>query len=415
MVTELELAGCVTKRQLLAQEAPWVQATNRGGRLSTGEPASRRRVGVSRLRHTRAINDVRLHLAQRAPEGGWVCERDLRRQYQRGANLPDAVFEIGGERHALEVQISPSERPRVELVIAEHSARYDAVVYFCNRAVEKQFRRWALGERHPKLLVRRLPGPLYDPSGCLVAEKDLRPEAQPTPIPPSPAGIAVLDLLSEQRAVRVDHLFGLLDGKIAEIGPLIDELFEGGMIRRQVILAGEPEWLWPTFRGSRFFTTGLKAPPLKTGALPMLRIMNEVRIEIESAYPDSRWLSRRILQRGQGRSSRAPKAAVVSETEHCAIEVELRSKPKHELARKFDYLNFHFDSVICFCSPIARDLLERMKAREGWSTLSVRDLPEAASNPELQDVRGRAGVDCETELRPVPSARGPALFDSLRR
>src|SRR5665811_121791 len=100
LVQGLEQAGCVCHRRFLVRDMPWFWLNARGARLAgTGFVAST--PDVAMLAHRRAINEVRLYLAERAPEGRWACERTVLRQRDPEDHLPDAVFEVGGERHAI--------------------------------------------------------------------------------------------------------------------------------------------------------------------------------------------------------------------------------------------------------------------------------------------------------------------------
>jgi hypothetical protein len=156
VVQALEDAGCVRHRRFLVRDMPWFWLNARGARLaSTGFVASA--PDVAMLAHRRAINEVRLHLAERAPEGRWVCERTVFRQRDPEDHLPDAVFEIGGERHAIEAELSTKHNHEIRRIVAEHSNRYDAVLYFCGLYPYRLLKRVQAEGRWPKLLVRRLP------------------------------------------------------------------------------------------------------------------------------------------------------------------------------------------------------------------------------------------------------------------
>jgi hypothetical protein len=152
----LEEAGCVRHRRFLVRDMPWFWLNARGARLSgTGFVAST--PDVAMLAHRRAVNEVRLHLAERAPEGRWVCERTVFRQRDPEDHLPDAVFEIGGERHAIEAELSLKGNDEIRRIVAEHSDRYDAVLYFCGPRTRRLLKRVQAEGRWPKLVVRRLP------------------------------------------------------------------------------------------------------------------------------------------------------------------------------------------------------------------------------------------------------------------
>ena len=152
----LEGAGYVCRQRFLVRDSSWFWLNAPGARLAgTGFVASAPNVAM--LAHRRAVNEVRLHLAERAPEGCWVCERAVLRQRDPGDHLPDAVFAVGGERHAIEAELSLKGNDEIRRIVAEHSKRYDAVLYFCAPRPYKLLTRVQAEGRWPKLVVRRLP------------------------------------------------------------------------------------------------------------------------------------------------------------------------------------------------------------------------------------------------------------------
>ncbi|HWW67500.1 MAG TPA: hypothetical protein VNY83_05905 [Solirubrobacterales bacterium] len=156
VVQGLADAGCVRYRRFLVRDMPWFWLNGRGARLAgTGFVASA--PDVAMLAHRRAINEVRLHLADRAPEGRWVCERTVYRQRDPEDHLPDAVFEIGGERHAIEAELSTKCNHEIRHIVAQHSNRYDAVLYFCGPCPYRLLKRVQAEGRWPKLVIRPLP------------------------------------------------------------------------------------------------------------------------------------------------------------------------------------------------------------------------------------------------------------------
>jgi hypothetical protein len=152
----LDRAGLVESRRFLVRDFPWLWASRRGAaEAGTGFPYSAPEVAM--LAHRRAINEVRLHLAERAPDGRWLCERTVYRQRDPAEHLPDAVFEIDSERHAIEAELSCKRNREIRRIVAEHSNRYDAVLYFCGPYPYRLLKRVQAEGRWPKLAVRRVP------------------------------------------------------------------------------------------------------------------------------------------------------------------------------------------------------------------------------------------------------------------
>jgi hypothetical protein len=156
LVQAFEERGWSESRRFLVRDYPWCWLTGRGARLSgTGLPRAVPDIGG--IEHRRAVNEVRLHLARRAPAGRWICEREVLRRRGPDEFLPDGVLEIDGERHAIEAELSRKQNRQIRLIVAAHSARYDAVVYFCGPRTYSLLKRVQGERRWPKLVVRRMP------------------------------------------------------------------------------------------------------------------------------------------------------------------------------------------------------------------------------------------------------------------
>lgn len=156
VLQRLDEADCIEHRRFLVRDHPWYWPSRRGARLAqTG--FSYKPPDIAILAHRRAVNEIRLHLAARAPQGIWICERTIFTRRDPRDHLPDGVFAIDGERHAIEAELSRKGRRQIRHIVAQHSERYDAVVYFCGPSTHSFMRAVQAEGRWPKLIVRRLP------------------------------------------------------------------------------------------------------------------------------------------------------------------------------------------------------------------------------------------------------------------
>jgi DNA-binding MarR family transcriptional regulator len=156
-VARLRRAGLLSSYRLLVGEPEWVTPTRAGLRacgctLKVWQPK------LGQLLHAAAVNDVRLHIAERAREAQWICERTLVRERERGEHLPDAVVVLDEQRIALEVELTVKSPRRVRAIMAELVGRYDLVLYFCAAATHRQLSALARSGAWPTLGVRELPG-----------------------------------------------------------------------------------------------------------------------------------------------------------------------------------------------------------------------------------------------------------------
>lgn len=143
-------------RQFLVGDYPWAWLTPAGADEAGLGFKSREPAPVS-LKHRRAVNGVRLFLASRGVNGVWVCERELQRTRTAGVLIPDGLFEVNGECHAIEVELSRKDVAERRWRLTEYSRRYDAIAYFCGPGAYASMQRMVLEGRWPKLVVRKLP------------------------------------------------------------------------------------------------------------------------------------------------------------------------------------------------------------------------------------------------------------------
>ncbi|HET7054208.1 MAG TPA: MarR family transcriptional regulator [Solirubrobacterales bacterium] len=156
LAQRLEEERLIETRRFLVRDYPWLWPSRRGAtRAGTG--FHYKAPDVAMLAHRRAVNEIRLHLAERAPRGVWVCERAVFNRRDPEDHLPDAVFETDGERHAIEAELSRKTNRQIRQIVAQHSNRYDAVIYFCGPHPYNLLKRVQAEGRWPKLIVRRLP------------------------------------------------------------------------------------------------------------------------------------------------------------------------------------------------------------------------------------------------------------------
>jgi hypothetical protein len=148
--------GLITTRRLLAGEPAWVLPTPAGLRAcGSSFGVWQPRIGL--LAHVAAVNDVRLHIQRRSPESEWIAERTLTRDRQAGEHLPDALVLADEQRVAVEVELTVKSQRRVITILDDLARRFDAIVYFCAPAPNRQLTELADSGRWPTLGVRELP------------------------------------------------------------------------------------------------------------------------------------------------------------------------------------------------------------------------------------------------------------------
>lgn len=158
MVKHLTKVGYADYGRFLHDEPHWAWLSGRGARLSgMGFIGGRPRVGA--MARMRAVNEVRLHIARRAPEAHWIGPRSIIREQGRTGYRPNAVVEIGAERHAIVVHLRAGDQERTRDIIETHIARYDALIAFANPRPRALLERLKAEHHWPKLVTRDIPKP----------------------------------------------------------------------------------------------------------------------------------------------------------------------------------------------------------------------------------------------------------------
>jgi hypothetical protein len=110
------------------------------------------------LRHLATTSEVRLRYAHDRPDVTWISERMLLVQRERpGLHRPDTVIEGDGERHAIEVELSRKDGPRVTANVRDLMKNYDAVHYFVSSSTRRLLQQVQAANEWPNLIVHDLP------------------------------------------------------------------------------------------------------------------------------------------------------------------------------------------------------------------------------------------------------------------
>jgi hypothetical protein len=131
----LEAAGLLVADRVLTALPAVVRATPRGARLAGCDlaPAS---LDLARVRHNLALVDLSEELLAAHPGSVWTTERELRRDRMRAARargawerqgrVPDGLLRLkGGERIAIELDLTPKRSARLDLLAGAYAVDRD--------------------------------------------------------------------------------------------------------------------------------------------------------------------------------------------------------------------------------------------------------------------------------------------------
>jgi transposase/Mn-dependent DtxR family transcriptional regulator len=382
LLNELASEGWLGTGSLLTSEPPWAWLSRQGlRRVNSGFAYLQPR--LIGLAHRRAINQVRLHLQERAPHGRWVCERTLRRRLEPEIPIPDGVFEISGERHAIEIELSCKSTADWRLIIGSHSARYDAVVYICGPRTRRPLERLQRRESWPKLVVRELPGMAEQLAAHARGIRPLCPDRprRPDQLNLAPCERRVLRLISEQGAVPLDQLAAFLGRNLSATVALARRLSGLGLANLASLVHGDTSWIWLTNTGSQISESGFRPYRPSPGSLEMVRANNAVRLQTEAREPRARWICWRTLRGGVRGSGQVPHAVVEIGAERHAIELDTGRRQREPIVRRVGRLSARYDAAVVFCPPRRRRLYESLRAQNHWPNLVLQRLPDPSVTP----------------------------------
>ena len=172
----------------------------------------------------------------------------------------------------------------------------------------------------------------------------------------------VLEFINEQYAVREDQLGVLLGRSRATARRWASEMRDAGICRRELLLRGEPAWVWLTQRGAGLTERRYRPWRGHLGKLEHIKAVCDLRLHLASQVPDAGWVSERellsrnenaLLGRGGSRRSDAPhipdaELALPNGDRH-ALEIERTRKSKQRLERIIRELARRYDDVVYFC------------------------------------------------------------------
>jgi DNA-binding MarR family transcriptional regulator len=368
LVEQLRADRFAKTRTFYEKESPWVWLTREGASVAgTGLSHHHLPPYHVSLKHRRAVNLVRLLLEEREPHGRWISETQLEGRKEPGAQVPDGLFEVNGERHAIEVEISAKSQRHYRQLFAENCARYDALVYFCAPVTARLLHRLKAEGSPPNLILRDLPRSPDERKRSPHRKAKRQPTSEEQPI---------LRLISEQGAIRIDQLGRFLCVSSADVERTVTELIEANFLSRRCGLLGEPDWLNLTLAGNNLAGTSLSLFKFSGGAVKRWHALNELRLYVAARAPQARWISRRLLFRQYGRTANVPGAEVRLDGKRYAFNVRPVGANASALVPRIDLQNRAYDVVIFFCETLpSRVAMERLQEQHRWTNVVIRDMP----------------------------------------
>jgi hypothetical protein len=176
--------------------------------------------------------------------------------------------------------------------------------------------------------------------------------------------IEALKWISEQFAVRVDHLPRLLGGDIElsrrATRAVLERWSRAEFVVRRKVFAHEPAWVWLTRHGSNAGGGTFKVWVPKFGNLTHVYWVNEIRLQTAIKHPDAFWICERTIRKESRRGTHIPDAELISANgAKVAVEVELTQKSAGRAASITRELADRYGTIWYFVFPSAKRTISR--------------------------------------------------------
>lgn len=151
-----ELVECA---EPLVDEPYWAWLTTVGARASQWDLVVQV-PGLGNLERMRAINELRLR-ATRKDGVRWTGERVLRNRDGMRGSCPDAVVDVGAERHAFDVVLYAANHGELKTRLERREEDYKVMVWFYSPEAKGDLEKFAERMDCPGLVLRSLPPSRY--------------------------------------------------------------------------------------------------------------------------------------------------------------------------------------------------------------------------------------------------------------
>jgi len=320
----------------------------------------------------------------------------LLRKEGRNGQLPDGLYEIDGERWAIEVELTRKSRPRVRRRAVGLMMRFHKVMYFCSdsvlscvTAVQSEF---DVGRFEIRAAAGATRAPRVQKGGA------------PSDHPVSDSERRLLALISEEGVVAVDQLAALMGADVRKLQRQL-KLLE----KHHLVVYGFPKlapngWVWCTDRGAVASGAGLPRLFVTSPArLPRRRALMAVRLAGTGHGGGGGWTSRRELRR-KGQSTSLEMAVWKDGKRRIAIVVLVDPLPRSpkRVRTWMPRLIEEYDLVWWYCSSSSEESARRLVSRDAWKGVEIRRLPED---------QGLAVMESSVSNQPKPSRYSPRLSE----
>jgi hypothetical protein len=373
--------GSIRTAGYIGEPHPWALLRRDGVKRSATGFGPRALPARDSLEHRREVIGALLLLRKEKPGWGWICEATFHNG-RKGSRIPDGVLKRGKKRWAIEVQRSYKSTGPLREKLMQLCSEYDQVVYFAPPETRLRLEAFKEASREfSNLQVRPLPGETAGQS---------RPQWQSnrSPYTPSPDAFRVLQFLCQEGFVFGAQLPRALGWKPSKVARILKKLEENNCIRRGLEVDNDGGWVWCNTRGYTRSGTGLCALKMPSrGALAKRIVQMEVRLDVFARWPESSWLTQRVIGRGLGAKAQGLPIAVVERggLRYAVMVLESLSLPK-VLGPRVQQWEKEYAGVLCYHPWKLGPRVEKFTEEYQLTGVEPRTLPRPPKSAPYQSL-----------------------------
>ena len=194
----------------------------------------------------------------------------------------------------------------------------------------------------------------------------------------------LLQFVAEQYLVTLPQLAYLADRCPRTARWLRTRWQRAGLVNAAPLLVDEPTIVWLTRRGLAALGLPWKSVRPSFGSVQSAATLVELRLAARELYPETTWLSRRMLGHASPVPSPLPDALVTTDQASVAVLVKARELDRRELERQLIPLIAGYEHTLLVLPTVSRHTREWFQEFAGQATaIGYRRDPRTVTLPQL--------------------------------
>jgi hypothetical protein len=218
----------------------------------------------------------------------------------------------------------------------------------------------------------------------------------------------LLQFVAEQYLVTLPQLAQLANRCPRTARWLRTRWQRAGLVDGAKLLVDEPSAIWLTRHGLAELGLDWKMVRPSYASIPVMATMVDVRLAAQEQYPQTRWLSRRLLSHAYPVPSPLPDAVLTNEYGTVAVLVKPRGLPRRQLEQKVLPLIGRYHQILLVVPEAGKKTREWFdELGDHASVLAFRHDPHHVTLPQLPDLAALEPQAASDEAWPMPRSLDP--------